>query len=74
MGNPSFVLEAGQGIFIDVPYDPNNKRITIVLTVDMLTGQGRDRRRLKAFYNNKNANITRRPLEDKVKNEFSNKR
>lgn len=63
MGNPSFVLQAGEGVLVDVPYSATSKPVTVTLIIRPLKGRGRDRRRCEAFYNGQKANVSRRPLE-----------
>lgn len=66
MGNPAFVVEAGQGVFVDVPYNAIDGEFTVTLIFKPLRGRGKDRRRCEAFYNGRKANISRRPLEQEA--------
>ena len=65
MGNPSFVIQSGEGVLVDVPYNPTSKPVTVTLIISPLRGRGKDRRRCEAFCNGSEAEakITRRPLE-----------
>ncbi|WP_417625149.1 hypothetical protein [Paremcibacter congregatus] len=63
MGNPSFVIQAGEGVLVDVPYNATSKPVTVTLVIRPLKGRGRDRRRCEVFHNGEKANISRRPLK-----------
>lgn len=66
MGNPSFVIKAGEGVLVDVPYAADSKPVIVTLVIKPLKGRGKDRRRCEAFYNGQKATISRRPLEEEA--------
>jgi len=69
MGNPSFVVQPGQGVFIDVPYEAIDKEVEVLLKWKKIKHKGRKRRRLEAFYNGRKVNISRRPLDNQDGNQ-----